>query len=129
MSEAQTQQPLSKLLADRRAKLDALCERGIEPYPTRFRVETSVTGIRQRFDGLTAQELEEKDEQIRVAGRLRAIRGQGKVVFADISDGESRLQLFLRKNDLDDETWELVKLCDLGDFVGAEGRVFRTRTG
>jgi lysyl-tRNA synthetase class 2 len=129
VSEVQTQQPLNKLLADRRAKLDALRERGIEPYPTRFRVEASISDIRERYDETPAEELEQLSQDVRVAGRLRAVRGQGKVVFADISDGASRLQLFLRKNDLDEATWELVKLCDLGDFVGAEGKVFRTRMG
>ena len=129
MTETQTQQPIEKLIADRRAKLDALRDRGLDPYPSRFRVQTSVSDVRGVFDDLTTEELETRSEAVRLAGRLRAVRRQGKVIFADISDGEARLQLFLRKNDLDEATWEIVNLLDLGDFIGVEGRVFRTRTG
>jgi lysyl-tRNA synthetase class 2 len=129
MTETQTQQPLDKLMADRRTKLEALRDRGIDPYPARFRVETSVSDIREAFDALTTQELESRGATARLGGRLLAMRRQGKVIFADISDGQSRLQLFLRKNDLDEATWEVVNLLDLGDFIGVEGGIFRTRTG
>jgi len=129
MTETQTQQPLEKLIADRRTKLDTLRDRGLDPYPSRFRVQTSVSDVRATFDALTTEELETRSEAVRLAGRLRAVRRQGKVIFADISDGEARLQLFLRKNDLDEATWEIVNLLDLGDFIGVEGGIFRTRTG
>jgi len=129
MSEEQSQQPLEKLMADRMTKLEALRERGIDPYPTRFRVEDSVSDLRKRFDALDAGELEASPTEIRVAGRLMAVRRQGKVVFADISDGESKIQLFLRRNDLEEEIWEMIKLLDLGDFLGVEGTIFRTRMG
>lgn len=128
MTEIQTQQPLEKLIADRRAKLDALRERGLDPYPSRFRVQTSVSEVREAFEGLKTEELAAMSEVVRVAGRLMAIRRQGKVIFADVSDGGVRLQLFIRKNDLDEATWEVVNLLDLGDFVGIEGGIFRTRT-
>ncbi len=129
MTETQTQQPLEKLIADRRTKLDALRDRGLDPFPSRFRVQTSVSDVRGAFDALTTEELEAGSEAVRLAGRLRAVRRQGKVIFADISDGETRLQLFLRKNDLHEATWEVVNLLDLGDFIGVEGGIFRTRTG
>ncbi len=129
MTETQTQQPLDKLMADRRTKLDALRARGLDPFPSRFRVQTSVSDIRGAFDSLTTEELESRSEAVRLAGRLKAVRRQGKVIFADLSDGGARLQLFLRKNDLDEATWEVVNLLDLGDFIGVEGVIFRTRTG
>ncbi len=129
MTETQTQQPLDKLMADRRTKLDALRARGLDPFPSRFRVQTSVSDIRGAFDSLTTEELESRSEAVRLAGRLKAVRRQGKVIFADLSDGGARLQLFLRKNDLDEATWEVVNLLDLGDFIGVEGAIFRTRTG
>ena len=128
-TESESQQPIEKLIGDRRAKLEALRRRGIEPYPTRFRVEQSVTGLRSAWDGSTAEELEASSPRVRVAGRVRAVRRQGKVVFVDLSDGASHLQLFLRKNTLGDDAWEVLDLVDLGDFLGAEGSVFRTRTG
>ncbi len=129
MSEVQTQQSLAKLIGDRRAKLDGIREQGIDPYPTRFRVETSVSDLRREFDSVTADELEARSERARAAGRLKAVRRQGKVVFADISDGAERLQLFIRRNDVEPELWDLLKLLDLGDFVGVEGLLFRTRMG
>ena len=87
MTETQTQQHLEKLMADRRAKLDALRDRGLDPFPSRYRVQTSVSDVRAAFDALTTEELEIRSEAVRLAGRLRAVRRQGKVIFADISDG------------------------------------------
>jgi lysyl-tRNA synthetase class 2 len=116
-------------MANRRAKLDALLELDCDPYPPRYRVQTSVSDLRRLYDALTAEELESQGPEVRVAGRIRATRGMGKVSFVDLSDGASSIQLFLRRQDLDEATWELYKLLDLGDFVGVEGTVFRTRTG
>jgi lysyl-tRNA synthetase class 2 len=58
-----------------------------------------------------------------------AVRGHGKVSFADLSDGASQIQLYLRKNDLDDSSWQVFQQVDLGDFLGVEGSIFRTRAG
>ena len=129
MTDPGSQQPLEKLIADRRAKLDRLRELGLDPYPTRCRVSRPVTAVREELEPLDAAELERREPRERLAGRLRAIRRQGKVVFADITDGAASLQLFIRLGDLPEAQVELVKLLDLGDFVGAEGTVFRTRMG
>jgi len=123
------QQPLETLLANRRAKLDGLREMGQEPYPNRFRVEQSITDVRQTFDPWDAERLEDDRPRVRVAGRLRALRGHGKVSFADVTDGIERIQLYLRRDQLDDDSWKVFKLLDLGDFVGVDGTVFRTRAG
>jgi lysyl-tRNA synthetase class 2 len=125
----EAQQPLEQLLANRRTKLEALVELGLDPFPRRFRVEESVSGAKQEFDGKSTEELEAEQPQVRLGGRLVAIRGHGKVSFADLSDGAGQIQLYLRKNDLDEMTWKIIELLDLGDFVGVEGRVFRTRAG
>jgi len=121
------QQPVEQLIANRRAKLDALYELGQDPYPRRYRVEKSVSQVRARYEEKTAEELETEKPEVRIAGRLRAVRGHGKVSFADVSDGAAQLQLYLRKDDLDETSWLVFKQLDLGDFVGVEGRVFRTR--
>ena len=125
----ESQQPLEQLLANRRAKLDAMVDLGLEVFPRRFRVEESVSDARERFEGKTTEELETEQPQVRLAGRVRAIRGHGKVSFADLSDGAGQMQLYLRKNDLDETAWQTFELLDLGDFLGVEGRVFRTRAG
>ncbi len=125
----ESQQPVEQLIANRRAKLDALREMGEDPYPRRFRVERSVSEVRSLYEGLSAEELEKEPPVVRLGGRLRAVRGHGKVSFADLSDGAGQIQLYLKKNDLDETSWEVFKQLDLGDFLGVEGPVFRTRAG
>jgi lysyl-tRNA synthetase class 2 len=125
----ESQQPVEQLIANRRAKLDALREMGQDPYPRRFRVERSVSEARLLYEGLSAEELEKDPPVVRLGGRLRAVRGHGKVSFADLSDGAGQIQLYLKKNDLDESSWQVFKHLDLGDFLGVEGPVFRTRAG
>jgi len=125
----ESQQPVEQLIANRRAKLDALREMGQDPYPRRFRVERSVSEARSLYEGLSAEELEKDPPVVRLGGRLRAVRGHGKVSFADLSDGAGKIQLYLKKNDLDETSWQVFKQLDLGDFLGVEGPVFRTRAG
>ncbi len=129
MESKETQQPIEQLLANRRAKLEAIYELGLDPFPRRFRVEESVSQARERFEGLTAEELEAEKPRVVLGGRLRAVRGHGKVSFADLSDGAAQLQLYLRRDDLDETSWKVFKQLDLGDFMGVEGVVFRTRAG
>jgi lysyl-tRNA synthetase class 2 len=125
----ESQQPVEQLIANRRAKLDALREMGQDPYPRRFRVECSVSEARSLYEGLSAEELEKDPPVVRLGGRLRAVRGHGKVSFADLSDGVGQIQLYVKKNDLDESSWLVFKQLDLGDFLGVEGPVFRTRAG
>ena len=125
----ESQQPVEQLIANRRAKLDALREMGQDPYPRRFRVERSVSEARSLYGGLSAEELEKDPPVVRLGGRLRAVRGHGKVSFADLSDGVGQIQLYVKKNDLDESSWLVFKQLDLGDFLGVEGPVFRTRAG
>ncbi|MBD3850148.1 MAG: lysine--tRNA ligase [Acidobacteria bacterium] len=125
----ESQQPVEQLIANRRAKLDALREMGQDPYPRRFRVERSVSEARSLYEGLSAEELEKDPPVVRLGGRLRAVRGHGKVSFADLSDGLGQIQLYVKKNDLDESSWLVFKQLDLGDFLGVEGPVFRTRAG
>jgi lysyl-tRNA synthetase class 2 len=125
----ESQQPVEQLIANRRAKLDALRDMGQNPFPRRFRVELSVSEARSRYEGLGVEELEADPPVVRLGGRLRAVRGHGKVSFADLSDGAGQIQLYLKKNDLDESSWQVFKQLDLGDFLGVEGTVFRTRAG
>ena len=129
METKNAQQPIEQLLANRRAKLEALYELGQNPFPSRYRVDRSVSQVRARYDENSTEELEGEKPAVRLAGRLRAIRGHGKVSFADLSDGRGQLQLYLRKSDLDETSWSVFKQLDLGDFVGVEGTIFRTRAG
>jgi lysyl-tRNA synthetase class 2 len=111
----------------RRLKLEHLSEAGIDPYPARARrTHTTV----QAAAALEATSPEASSISVTVVGRLVSIRVMGKSSFAHIEDGEGRLQLYLRQETLGEETYNLFKRdLDLGDFVEATGRMFRTRTG
>ncbi len=126
--ESTSKQPIEQLIANRMAKLDELRQLGLEPYPTRYRVEESVRAAKSRFAEVTAEDLAAEKPEVRLAGRLLAIRGHGKVSFVDLSDGAEQFQLYLRRDDLDETSWKAFKLLDLGDFLGVEGTVFRTRS-
>jgi lysyl-tRNA synthetase class 2 len=126
--ETSSKQPIEQLIANRLAKLDELRELGVEPYPARYRVAESVSAAKNRFSSATTDELETTKPEVRLAGRLRAVRGHGKVSFVDLSDGADQIQLYLRRDDLDEMSWKAFRLLDLGDFLGVEGTLFRTRS-
>ena len=99
--------------------------KGIEPYPLRFHRTHSAQASLDQFDALSASQ-----ETIRLAGRILTIRKMGKAAFAHIEDASGRIQLYLRLNILGADAYATVVDCyDLGDIVGAEGVLFRTRTG
>jgi lysyl-tRNA synthetase class 2 len=113
-------------LAARRAKLERLRARGIEPYALRFDVDASLAAIREAHAGLEAGQ--ETDDRVRVAGRVVLQRVHGKLSFLTIRDASDDLQLFVSEGDLG-PGYGLLDDLDLGDIVGAEGRVVRTRRG
>ena len=123
MSELDTQ------IANRRRKRQELAEAGVETYPHRFEFDLEATDVHARYGEKSAEQLEEAAIELRVPGRITAVRRQGKLVFADLHDGKTKLQLFLRKNDLPETSWDLVKDCDLGDILGVRGTLMRTRMG
>lgn len=119
---------LTELEQVRAEKMERLRARGIEPYPRR------VTRSHTIAEALAALEMAEaagqEGPQVAITGRLRSMRIMGKASFAHIEDGSGSMQLFLRIQDVGEAAYEMFKQdFDLGDFVGAEGRVMRTRTG
>ena len=109
----------------RREKLDALVERGTAPFAYRF----DPTHQASEATALYPDGQESDGETVRVAGRLVSWRSAGKTAFAHLVDSSGRIQLYFRKDVLGDEAFELTKYFDLGDIVGMEGPLFRTRTG
>jgi len=106
-------------------KLEALRANGVDPYPLRFQRTHTAQKALERFDDLSSSQ-----ETVRLAGRILTMRKMGKAAFAHIEDASGRLQLYLRLNILGEELYATVRdLYDLGDIVGAEGVLFRTRTG
>ena len=118
----------TNLAAQRRYKLAELKRKGFDPYPHRFDYTHTITGLRSSFDPFTGPELETKREQVRVCGRVMSLRPQGKAGFLDLSDGERRVQIYMRRDKVDEPSYELFQLLDLGDILGVEGILFRTRT-
>ncbi len=110
------------------ATLERLKEMGIEPYPNDFVPTATTEEVRKRFDSLSKEELEEIDETLSVAGRMMSLRDFGRAAFTHIQDRKGRIQLYFKKDILGDEGWKLLKLCDVGDIIGVEGRPFRTKT-
>jgi len=119
----------TNLTEQRSFKLAELKRLGYEPYPNKFDYTHTISEARGAFARFDAAALEEKKETLRVCGRILALRPQGKAGFLDISDGENRLQVYIRRDFVGDENFELFKLFDLGDIIGAEGAIFRTRAG
>lgn len=120
---AQEEPSLSELLQIRRDKLAALREQGQDPFVlTRFDVTHHSDEIKDRFEELEGQ-------TVRVAGRLMSKRGMGKAVFSDLQDGAGRVQLYVRIDDVGEEALNAFKKYDIGDIVGVEGEVFRTKRG
>ena len=129
MSDQTNNQPvqeepsLSELLQVRRDKLAALREQGQDPFViTRFDVTHHSDEIKERFEEMEGQ-------GVRLAGRLMSKRGMGKAVFSDLQDGAGRIQLYVRIDDVGEEALATFKKYDIGDIVGVEGEVFRTKRG
>ena len=109
----------------RRAKLDGLLALGVQPYAYSFeRTHTAAAAVAALHPDAV-----EAGPAVRVAGRLIAWRGHGKTAFAHLADDSGRVQLYFRKDRLGDDTFAIVELLDIGDIVGVEGPVFKTRTG
>jgi len=119
----------TNLTEQRRFKLAELRRLGYDPYPHKFGYTHTISEARTVFAPFDAAALEEKKENIRVCGRILSLRPQGKAGFLDLSDGENRLQVYVRRDFVGEENFDLFKLFDLGDIVGSEGAIFRTRTG
>ncbi len=126
----------SHVVEDRIAKLNALREQGVEPFAYSYDVTHHTTEAKREFEAsegsaarMGASEGAAPGSTVRVAGRITAMRTHGKTTFADLSDREGKLQLYLRQADLGVESFGRLPLLDLGDWVGAEGTLMRTRMG
>jgi lysyl-tRNA synthetase, class II len=122
-----------RVMADRVAKLERLRARGVEPYAYAFEPTHAAAAALDLFASWEAAKgdstAEVPEEVIRVAGRLVSRRTMGKSAFGHLADRTGRLQLYFRVNELGEAYDTLVDLVDLGDWIGAEGTLFRTRTG
>ena len=122
-SPAAEQENLSQLLQIRREKLKQLQDSGNDPFLiTRFVADHDSANIKDNFDALEGKE-------VSLAGRLMSKRGMGKVSFCDLQDKSGRIQLYARKDEMDEAEYNRFKKYDIGDIVGVHGVVFRTQRG
>jgi len=110
-------------MEERVKKLQKLKELGVNPYPYKFDRSHNFQQIREGFDTLSQSE-----EKVRTCGRIMTVRGHGKTLFATLSDEADRMQVYFRKDKLGDK-FDLFQYFDVGDFMGVNGTVFKTKTG
>jgi lysyl-tRNA synthetase class 2 len=118
-----------KIYELRREKLKQIEALGQRVYPTKYEFTHTIPQIVADYVDKTAEQLETPRVSVRVAGRIMAIRLMGKAGFAHLQQGGQRLQIYVKKDAVGDKGFELYKLLDLGDHIGASGYLFRTRTG
>ena len=130
MTDEQQQQQLdeNKLIAQRREKLARLRESG-NAFPNDFRRNALAGELQRRYADVSAEQLEAEAVRVAVAGRMMAKRVMGKASFTHIQDMSGRIQLYLRSADLPEGVYDDFKSWDIGDIVGAEGILMRTKTG
>jgi lysyl-tRNA synthetase class 2 len=118
----------SDQVVQRRTNLAELKQLGVDPYPRRFDGAVPISTLVAEHGAKTSQDLEAVRVTTRVAGRILAIRGFGKAGFLQLSDGRERVQVYVRQDAVSEHEYKVFKLLDLGDWVGVDGYLFRTRT-
>ena len=120
MSEEKTS--LKQIIKFRKQKLKELRQDGVDPFPHVFRPELTSGEILNNFEQF-------ENQTVTVAGRIMSIRKMGKACFCHIQDQMGRIQLYIRRDDVGEQNYTHFKLCDIGDFIGVKGCVFKTKTG
>ena len=113
----------------RREKMADLATQGIDPFGKRFERTANSGQLKDLYADKTKEDLQEINKTAIIAGRLMTKRGKGKAGFAHIQDREGQIQIYVRKDSVGDENYEIFKKADLGDFLGVEGEIMRTDMG
>ncbi|MFS1510814.1 lysine--tRNA ligase [Chengkuizengella sp. SCS-71B] len=120
---------LNELLQIRRNKLDELRNLGIDPFGGKFERTHTANEIISDYSEFTKEDLQEKKAEVIIAGRIMQKRGMGKAGFAHIQDISGKIQIYVRKDTVEENQFEAYKMLDIGDIVGVKGFVFKTKTG
>lgn len=113
----------------RREKMETLRQQGIDPFGKRFVRTTDSAELKAKYDDKSKEELNDLGLTATVAGRIMTKRGKGKVGFAHLQDRQGQIQLYVRKDEVGEENYDIFKKADLGDFIGVEGDIMRTDMG
>ncbi|MDN0193409.1 MULTISPECIES: lysine--tRNA ligase [Bacillus] len=127
--EEHNHEELNDQLQVRRDKMNQLRDNGIDPFGARFERTHQSQEVISAYQDLTKEELEEKAIEVTIAGRMMTKRGKGKAGFAHIQDLEGQIQIYVRKDSVGDDQYEIFKSSDLGDLIGVTGKVFKTNVG
>jgi len=121
----------NELIRRRLEELEEIKNHGINPYPHRFDVTNNSKEIIYSFKDPQTDEAKDKQKEnvVSVAGRIMAIRKMGKATFCHIKDERGKIQIYIKKDDVGEDAYNIFKLLDIGDIVGVKGFVFRTKTG
>ncbi|MEK5271659.1 lysine--tRNA ligase [Aeribacillus sp. FSL K6-8394] len=123
------QEELNDQLQVRREKLHALKDKGIDPFGKKFERSHQAIELKEQYGEFTKEELEEKNIFVSIAGRIMTKRGKGKAGFAHIQDLSGQIQIYVRKDSVGEDQYEIFNMADLGDLVGVKGTVFKTKVG
>jgi len=111
-------QAIDKLIEERLEKIDKLREKGVDPYPASCERDVEIEKALRMIE-----------KKVVIAGRVMAKRGHGKISFWDVEDESGRMQVCFKKDEIDEATFKLLELIDIGDFIQVEGEVFKTKAG
>ena len=117
----------NQLIAQRLEKLKALYEKGINPYPYKFEQKNHAIEILEKFKKLKKEE--HTQSKVAVAGRIMTLRPMGKAGFLHLQDDSGQIQAYVREDKIGKDNYEIFRKLDLGDIIGINGKVFRTKMG
>lgn len=124
-----SQEELNELLVVRRERLNQLRDLGVDPFGERFERTHSAEDILTAFGGLSKEELETKQVEVSIAGRIMTKRGQGKASFSHIQDRTGKIQIYVREDRIGEDSYKVFDLSGIGDLIGVKGTVFKTNKG
>ncbi|GAA0609246.1 lysine--tRNA ligase [Virgibacillus siamensis] len=120
---------LNEHMRVRREKMDNYREQGIDPFGGKFNRTHLAEDLIAKYDQFSKEELEEKTDKVTIAGRVMTKRGKGKAGFAHLQDLSGQIQIYVRKDMIGEESYDIFKSVDMGDIVGVTGVMFKTKVG
>lgn len=120
---------LNEQMQVRREKMNAYREQEIDPFGGKFTRTHLSKGLLEMYDQFSKEELEEKEDRVTIAGRMMTKRGKGKAGFAHLQDLSGQIQIYVRKDAIGEEAYEIFKSADMGDIIGVTGVMFKTNVG
>ena len=118
----QDKKSLKQIMDFRKEKLNILRESNVNPFPASYKPTHFSISIKENYENL-------EGKKVKIAGRIMSLRKMGKASFSQIMDEEGKIQFFIRRDDVGNNSYKIFKLVDIGDFIGVEGLVFTTKTG